>query len=158
MAYEDDKEFARSSTTGEEFVTDAAQCSVPDFPAPGENVSTQRFELARVTSYRLLSGEASLMPLGAERTSTHRKASNDAAGECYPCGQVATDALRQKLIGNNTVSCYLGDRDIYGRACPTAKGGRRWLSDSPGPASGLDTRDRRCPTRPRLSTGLDRVP
>ncbi len=139
VAYEDDTEFARSTftvvTTGEEFVTDArAQCSVPDFPAPGENVSleweesTQRFELARVTSYRLLSGaaevvDADTLTIGAERirlvgidAPESQQLCLNATGECYPCGQVATDALRQKLIGNNTVSCYLGDRDIYGRA------------------------------------------
>ena len=140
VAYEDEEEFARSTfsvvTTGEEFVTGArAQCSVPDFPAPGENVSleweesTQRFELARVDSYRLLSGEAEVidadtLTIGDERVRLvgidapeSQQLCLDAAGECYPCGQVATDALREKVGGDNTVSCYLeSDQDLYGRA------------------------------------------
>ena len=139
VAYEDGEEFARSTftvvTTGEEFVTGArAQCSVPDFPAPGENVSleweesTQRFELTQVNSYRLLSGEARVidadtLTIGDERirlvgidAPESQQLCLDAAGECYPCGQVATAALREKVGSDNTVSCYLGDRDIYGRA------------------------------------------
>ena len=139
VAYEDGEEFARSTftvvTTGEEFVTGVrAQCSVPDFPAPGENVSleweesTQRFELAQVNSYRLLSGEAQVvdadtLTIGDERirlvgidAPEGQQLCLDAAGECYPCGQIATDALKEKIGGDNTVSCYLGDRDIYDRA------------------------------------------
>ena len=59
VAYDDGEEFARSTftvgTTGEEFVEDAmGQCSIDDFPAPGEsatfvwNESTQHLELSGV--------------------------------------------------------------------------------------------------------------
>ena len=61
VAYDDGAEFARSTftigTTGEEFLEDvSAECTVPDFPAPGEtgrfvwNESTQHLELAEVSS------------------------------------------------------------------------------------------------------------
>jgi endonuclease YncB( thermonuclease family) len=38
----------------------------------------------------------------------------DAQGATYPCGQVATDALRSK-IGSSEISCEQRDRDQYGR-------------------------------------------
>ena len=59
VAYDDGEEFARSTfmvgTTGEEFVKGAmGECSIADFPAPGEsatfvwNESTQHLELSEV--------------------------------------------------------------------------------------------------------------
>ena len=41
----------------------------------------------------------------------------NADGMCYPCGQDATEALKQKIGADNRVSCYLEpDLDRYGRA------------------------------------------
>ena len=41
----------------------------------------------------------------------------DVDGICYPCGQIATDALMGKIRDSNLVSCYLEpDLDRYGRA------------------------------------------
>ena len=59
VAYDDGVEFSRSTftvaTLGEEFVVGAAgECTIPDFPAPGEtatfkwNQSTQHLELAEI--------------------------------------------------------------------------------------------------------------
>ena len=41
----------------------------------------------------------------------------NADGMCYPCGQDATEALREKIGADNRVSCYLEpELDRYGRA------------------------------------------
>ncbi len=41
----------------------------------------------------------------------------NADGMCYPCGQDATDALKEKIGADNRVSCYLEpELDRYGRA------------------------------------------
>ncbi len=46
-----------------------------------------------------------------------RQSCLDADDRCYPCGQVATEALIQKIRASNVVSCYLEpDVDRYGRA------------------------------------------
>ncbi len=41
----------------------------------------------------------------------------DVDGLCYPCGQDATDALKEKIGADNRLSCYLeSELDRYGRA------------------------------------------
>ena len=145
VVYEDGVEFARATfevmTTGEEFLTGVtAHCSVPDFPAPGENVlleweeSTQHFELTRVSSsrvdgQRIFTGEAAIidadtLTLGEERirfigidAPERHQLCLDADGMCYRCGQIATEVLKERIGDDSMVSCYLEpDRDSYGRA------------------------------------------
>ena len=98
VAYDGGVEFARSTfsvvTMGEEFVKGAmAQCYVPNFPAPGENVlleweeSTQHFELVRVDSQGQVSCEGwNISRLIDEETITFANGTAEWVQQCLAAG------------------------------------------------------------------------
>ncbi len=58
-----------------------------------------------------------LVGIDAPETWPEQQLCLNADGMCYPCGQDATDALKEKIGADNRVSCYLEpELDRYGRA------------------------------------------
>lgn len=57
-----------------------------------------------------------LVGIDAPETWPQQQLCLNADGMCYPCGQDATEALKEKIGADNRVSCYLDGRDIYDRA------------------------------------------
>ena len=91
-----------------------------DGPGPllcEEEVVIEEARIIDADTLTLCEERIRLVGIDAPETWPEQQLCLNADGLCYPCGQDATDALKEKIGAANRVSCYLEpDLDRYGRA------------------------------------------
>lgn len=82
-----------------------------------EEIVIEEARIIDADTLTLCEARIRLVGIDAPETWPEQQLCLNVDGMCYPCGQDATDALKEKIGADNRVSCYLEpELDRYGRA------------------------------------------